>query len=186
MTRRLLDRDGQGSCINKVLSTDALTNYHEKRLSTTMIIVDRHVSWMIARQPEEPLQGQLQVQLETGGSPVFITVHPACRVSLACNKDNCRTQSQHLRPNPFLIVCKPTRVLTTSDWTRQTRPVQTRELNPEKKRKMSEAMNHLGHEPRDIDMRPTLPPPPVIDLNTVYEQVTWLTKELEALQHENE
>ena len=44
VTRRLLDRDGQGSCINKVLSTDALTNYHEKRLSTTMIIVDRHVS----------------------------------------------------------------------------------------------------------------------------------------------
>jgi len=51
---------------------------------------------------------------------------------------------------------------------------------------MTEPINHLGVEPRDIDMQPTPPPPPTADFNMLHEQVTWLTKEPEALRHENE
>ena len=51
---------------------------------------------------------------------------------------------------------------------------------------MSEPANHLGHGSRDIDMRPTPLPPPAVDFNMLHEQVTWLTKEIEALRHENE
>ena len=51
---------------------------------------------------------------------------------------------------------------------------------------MSESTNHLEIEPRDIDMQPTLPSPPMADFNMLHEQVTWLTRELEALRHENE
>jgi len=51
---------------------------------------------------------------------------------------------------------------------------------------MSEPTNHLGIEPREVDMQPTPPPPPTSDLNMLHEQVTWLTKEPEALRHENE
>ena len=50
----------------------------------------------------------------------------------------------------------------------------------------SEPTNHLGIEPREVDMLPTPPPPPTADFNMLHEQVTWLTKELEALRHENE
>ena len=35
-------------------------------------------------------------------------------------------------------------------------------------------------------MQPTSPPPLTADFNMLHEQVTWLTKELEALRHENE
>jgi len=34
--------------------------------------------------------------------------------------------------------------------------------------------------------RSTPPPPPAVDFNMLHEQVTWLTKEIEALRHENE
>ena len=51
---------------------------------------------------------------------------------------------------------------------------------------MTEPINHLGVEPRDVDMQPTPPPLPTADFNMLHEQVTWLTKELEALRHENE
>jgi len=51
---------------------------------------------------------------------------------------------------------------------------------------MSESTNHLGIEPREVDMQPTPPPLPTADFNMLHEQVTWLTKELEALRHENE
>ena len=47
---------------------------------------------------------------------------------------------------------------------------------------MDESTSHLGRELRDVDMQPT--PPPPADFNMLYEQVTWLTKEVEALQHE--
>ena len=40
----LLESSSQGSCINKALSTDALTDRHEKRNLTTMIMVDGHDS----------------------------------------------------------------------------------------------------------------------------------------------
>jgi len=43
-TRGLLDSGSQGSCVNKALSTNTLTNHHEKRIPTTMIIVDGYDS----------------------------------------------------------------------------------------------------------------------------------------------
>jgi len=49
---------------------------------------------------------------------------------------------------------------------------------------MSEPTDHLEREPRDVDMQPT--PPPPVDFNMLHEHVTWLTKEVEALQHEAE
>ena len=42
--RRLLDSGSQGSCINKTLSTKALTDHHEKTTPTTMIMADGHDS----------------------------------------------------------------------------------------------------------------------------------------------
>ena len=51
---------------------------------------------------------------------------------------------------------------------------------------MSEPTNHLGIEPREVDMLLTPPLPPTADFNMLHEQVIWLTKELEALRHENE
>jgi len=47
---------------------------------------------------------------------------------------------------------------------------------------MSEPTDRLGHELGDMDIQP-MPPPPV-DFNMLHEQVTWLTKEVEALRHE--
>ena len=49
VTRRLLDSGSQGSCVNKALSTDALTDHHEKTTPMTMIMADRHDS------PAEPI-----------------------------------------------------------------------------------------------------------------------------------
>ena len=51
---------------------------------------------------------------------------------------------------------------------------------------MSEPTNYVGIEPREVDMQPTPPPPPTADFNMLHEQVTWLTRELETLRHENE
>ena len=51
---------------------------------------------------------------------------------------------------------------------------------------MTEPTNHLRAEPRDVDMHPTPPPPLTAAFNMLHEQVTWLTKELEALRHEND
>jgi len=42
--RGLLDSGSQGSCINKALSTDALTDHREKTTPMTMIIADGHDS----------------------------------------------------------------------------------------------------------------------------------------------
>ena len=42
VTRRLLDSGSQSSCINKALSTNTLTDHHEKRTPITMIIADGH------------------------------------------------------------------------------------------------------------------------------------------------
>ncbi|HXJ96583.1 MAG TPA: retropepsin-like aspartic protease, partial [Terriglobia bacterium] len=44
VTRGLLDSGSQGSCVNKALSTDALTDHREKATPTTMIIADGHDS----------------------------------------------------------------------------------------------------------------------------------------------
>ncbi|HXJ96582.1 MAG TPA: hypothetical protein VMT20_27400 [Terriglobia bacterium] len=49
---------------------------------------------------------------------------------------------------------------------------------------MDESTSHLGRELRDVEMQPT--PPPPADFNMLHEQVTWLTKEVEALRHETE
>ena len=51
---------------------------------------------------------------------------------------------------------------------------------------MSEPTNHLEIEPRKVDMQPIPSPPPTADFNMLHEQVTWLTKEFEALRYENE
>ena len=72
-------------------------------LAGAWYIEESVLSWMTARQPAGLLQGQLQGQLETESSSMFIKVHPVCRFSLACNnKDNSRTQSLPLGPNFFL------------------------------------------------------------------------------------
>ena len=42
MVRRLLDGGSRGNYINKVLSSDALTDYCMKQNPTTMIMADRH------------------------------------------------------------------------------------------------------------------------------------------------
>jgi len=44
VTRGLLDSGSQGSCVNKALSTDALTDHREKTTPTTMIMADGHDS----------------------------------------------------------------------------------------------------------------------------------------------
>jgi len=44
VTRGLLDNGSHGSCINKALSTDVLTDHHEKTTPTTMIMADGHDS----------------------------------------------------------------------------------------------------------------------------------------------
>ena len=49
---------------------------------------------------------------------------------------------------------------------------------------MSEPTDRLGHGLRDVDMPPT--PPLPADFNMLHEQVTWLTKEVEALRQETE
>jgi len=51
---------------------------------------------------------------------------------------------------------------------------------------MSEPMNHLEIESRVIDMQPISLPPLTAHFNMLHEQVTWLTKELDAFRHENE
>jgi len=42
VTRGLLDIGSQGSCINKALSTNALTDYRKKTTPMTIIMADRH------------------------------------------------------------------------------------------------------------------------------------------------
>ena len=44
---------------------------------------------------------------------------------------------------------------------------------------MDESTSHLGRELHDVEMQPT--PLPPADCNMLHEQVTWLTKEVEAL-----
>lgn len=44
VTRGLLDSGSQGSCVNKVFSTDALTDHRLKQTPTTMIMADGHDS----------------------------------------------------------------------------------------------------------------------------------------------
>ena len=50
---------------------------------------------------------------------------------------------------------------------------------------MDESTSHLGCELCDVEMQPTPASPPA-DFNMLHEQVTWLTKEVEALRHETE
>ena len=51
---------------------------------------------------------------------------------------------------------------------------------------MSEPTNYLETELGEVDMQSTPPPPPTADFNMLHEQIIWLTKEIEALRHENE
>jgi len=69
--RGLLDSGSQGSCVNKALSTDALTDHREKTTPTTMIMADGHDS------PGRPITQYNPVKIRIAGHEEPVTLDTA-------------------------------------------------------------------------------------------------------------
>jgi len=71
VTRGLLDSGSQGSCVNKALLTDALTDHREKTTPTTMIMVDGYDS------PAGPIIQYNPVKIHVAGHKEPLTLDTA-------------------------------------------------------------------------------------------------------------
>ena len=111
VTRGLLDSGSQGSCVNKALSTDALTDHREKTTPTTMIMADGHDS------PAGPITQYNPVKIRIAGheEPLALDTaslsHPIIlgmpwhkrhnpkidypRNTMTFDSDYCRTNCRH-------------------------------------------------------------------------------------------
>ena len=109
--RGLLDSGSQGSCVNKALSTDALTDHREKTTPTTMIMADGHDSPMGPITQYNPVKVRIagheeQLALDTAslshpiilGMPWHNRHNPKIdysRNTITFDSDYCRANCSH-------------------------------------------------------------------------------------------